>query len=557
MACDDNKCTGVVGPDFGLDENGVPKQPASGSCTTTPSGRVCPPGADVTCTPFQLTDNNDACIQDRYVNEALTIGGAEINVYKLLGVHEQGLLVDVTGMGAAISGGSAPGFPAANAFDIFVTEWHSLQTGQGVISSAYIGYDFGEIKIADGSRRQYGIETSIQKHITAIAIKQSSDPSKRVTRARVERSDDGINWYGVSIIMLPDDDCLNTILLKSSVLSRYWRLRPLDFNGGATDFWAILAFQMFHNYVATNVDNIQDLVFLENRDRDYNTEAIQLKGHYDLLDTQTELSRYGIELPSQAFYITINFSACVALLGRPLVIGDVIELPSEAQYSTSLRKIKKYLEITDVGWSTEGYTPGWTPTLLRVIAMPMFASQETQDIIGDLSKDADASGLFDIDDGHNPNFQDYSDVSQWVENESKEILPERGAEGSDAIRQFEPEELQAAATQGLGNLTKIGLNSTGLYVEDAMPPNGAPFTEGDALPAEADATNGDYHRLTYSGLSADVPPRLYRFSAAKGRWIFLESDRRAEFDPAKPRLQEFISSPTRVSNTHVTNDTKD
>ncbi|KKM15641.1 hypothetical protein LCGC14_1694040, partial [marine sediment metagenome] len=56
-------------------------------------------------------------------------------------------------------------------------------------------------------------------------------------------------------------------------------------------------------------------------------------------------------------------------------------------------------------------------------------------------------------------------------------------------------------------------------------------------------TDGDYHRLTFSGLAEDVPDRLYRFSTLKGRWVFLEKDRRHEYDGQKKKLQEYITSP--------------
>ncbi len=549
MAFEDS-CKGTSGPDH-PEDNGQNKP----GCTEQADGTFCPDtNQDNRCKPFQLTKNKDSCFIDGLVNESLNIGGADLNVYKLLGVHEQCKTIDATGNGLPLSNGDAPGFPVSNAFDVFISEWRSAQKGTGVTASAFLGYDFGEIKVNDNSRRMYGIEASVRKHITAVAIKQSSNSNNRVTRARIERSADGVKWYGVGIVNLPDDDCLNTILFSHSVTMRYWRLRPIEFNGGATDRWGVQALQLFHNYVATNEDNIQDKIFLENRDRDYAEDSILLKGSYDLIDINTELSKFGIELPAQSLYLTVSFSACVAGLGRPLVIGDIIQLPSETQYSAEMRPIEKWMEVTDVAWSTEGYTPGWQPTLLRVILQPAYVSQETQDIFGDLAENdlADELGLQDKGDGKHPIFQDYSDVSQEIQEQAKEMVPESGAEGSSTIRAWEEQEVQNAAAQGLNNLNKIGLNPTGLYVEDAMPPNNAPFTEGPEYPDTPD--HGDYHRLTYEGLSKDVPARLYRYSTTKGRWVFLEKDRRAEFDPKKPRLQEFLTTPTRKPYGEITRD---
>jgi len=536
-------CSTTVGPNFSNQTSSN-----NSGCVQRPDGSYCPPtNADKTCNQFQLDKNRDSCIIDGYVNEALNIGGATFNVYKLLGVHEQGKLIDSTGKGTPISNGDAPSFPSSNAYDVYVTEWRSIQRGSGVTISSYLGYDFGEIKTNDDSRRAYGVDTSIYKHITAFAIKQSSNSLRRITKARIERSNDGIKWYGVGLVTLPDDDCLNTILLKSSVPSRYWRIRPLDFNGiNSNEMWGVQALQLFHNYIATDSYNVQDKILLENRDRDYSSDVLPIKASYDLVDTTSELSKVGIELPSQSIYAQVSFSACVAILGRPLVIGDIVEIPNEAQYSSEMVRVEKWMEITDVAWSTEGYTPGWQPTLMRVILQPAYVSQETQDIFGNLASIMvdGGLGLVEGEDGNSSIFQDYFDASQTAKAEAEDNVPERGAAGSNTIREFEDSEVLAAAAVGIPHLSKIGLNPTGLYVEDAMPPHNAPFTEGPTFP-EIPA-HGDYHRLTYVGLSEDVPARLYRYSSAKSRWIYLETDRRAEMNHNKPTLQEFYTSPDNV-----------
>lgn len=516
------------------------------SCEEKPNGKNCPEVSDKSCTPFQLTKNNDSCFIESVVEESLDIGGADLRIFKLLGVHEQGLLVDLVGNGNPISNGSAPNFPAANAFDALVSQWRSLQKGSNVTSSSYIGYDFGEIKL-ENDRKRYGIDTSIRHNISTLKIMQGSQSENRVTKARIERSDDGITWYGVSIVTLPDDENLNIVHFKHSVPSRYWRIRPIEFNGSNDDPWIVKALQLF-DYDETSIDDVQDDIFLENRDRDYADESITIKGSYDLIDIQTELTRMGIELPSQQYYIQVSFASSVQRLGRPLVIGDIMEVPSEMQYSATMEPIKKYLEITDIGWSTEGYTPGWTPTLQRVIAQPMHVTQETQDIVGGLWKDVDDMGLLDMNDGNHPVFQDISSISQSIEAEAKDNLPERGIDPFD-VQEFSEEQLQSAADQGVNNLGSIGLNSKGLYVEDALPPNDLPYTEGDDFP---DSPNdGDYHRLIYTGLAEDIPARLYRFSIAKNRWIYLETDKRDLYNQSKPILQQFLSSPKRTPSEDI------
>ena len=340
---------------------------------------------------------------DQVAGEQLNIAGAIVNVFKLLGIHEQTLLTDLTGNGTAISGGNAQGRPASLAFTTTLSEWRSLQGGSDAITaSAYIGYDFGEVKISSG-RKRYGVQADVRKHITTIRIKQGASPTSRVTKARVERSDNGTQWYGVAIISLPDNDTLNTINFKQSVPSRYWRIRPIEFTGLECDNWVVQALEM-HDYSATRLDNIQDKILMENRNRDYADEALVLKGYYDVQAPMTELSMFGSTIPV-TYNIKVHFNNCVATLGRPVVVGDILELPSETQYSATMRPIKRFLEVTDVTWDSASYTPGWQPLLLQITAQPAMATEETQDIFGDLAKHVDSSGLFDNDDGNNPAWQ--------------------------------------------------------------------------------------------------------------------------------------------------------
>ena len=193
-----------------------------------------------------------------------------------------------------------------------------------------------------------------------------------VRKARVERSQNGSQWFGVAIVNLPNDDNLNTIHFKHSVINRYWRLRPLDFTGDECDSWGVQAFEM-HDFSATALNNIQDKIFMENRDRDYAQDPVLVKGFYNLISPQTELTRFGIEIPSATYNIKLNFNSIVAQLGRPVVIGDIIELPSETQYTPDLRAIKRYLEVTDVTWDADSYTPTWQPLMLLITAQPALA----------------------------------------------------------------------------------------------------------------------------------------------------------------------------------------
>lgn len=491
-----------------------------------------------------LTNNNqDNCYANQVANELALLGAANVNVFKLLGVKEQTKLIDLVGQGRPISGGDAIGYSKENAFNTYASEWRSYQRGTtDVLTSAYIGYDFGPLKLNNGRERDglYDNEDTAIKHdVATISIKQGANDNQRATRVRVERSNDALKWFGAALVDLPDNCDLVTLSFNRSVPSRYWRVRPVAFNGGATDVWAVSALQLI-DAAAINITAIEDRVFLENRNRDYSTTSIQLKATYQIADVATDINMFGIDLPQQLTF-EFPFSMSVAALGRPIVIGDVFEVPSEAQYDPFMNKIAKYVEVTDVGWSVSGYTPGWVPTILRVNTAPLYASQETQDIVGSLSREFDDIGLSSIDDGSNPIFQDYSTIEQTIAAKETIIAPERGADAAD-FYQFSLDQLQTAAAKGF-DLNKLNVNRKGLYIECALPPNGLPYTEGEALPTVAN--DGDYHRLTYIGTAEDIPPRLFKYSLSKGRWVYMETDRRRASNPTKPLLQEFLGSPAR------------
>lgn len=499
--------------------------------------------------PFQLSQSTDVCMFSNYAEEATNIGGADLNIFKLLGIHEQGNMTDLTGFGTPISSGGQPTFGAIHAFDIECREWRSLARGPQVLDCAYLGYDFGYIKLANG-RNQYSVETYVQKHITTINIQQSDEASQRVTSARIERSIDGKIWFGCAIVALPDDGNLNTINFKQSAAVRYWRVRPLVFNGGAKDFWTVKKLELM-DYSITNINNIQDdWGFLENRDREYCTTPVALKGNYDITDGTTDLSRFGLEVPDTTT-LKFHFNSMVSKLGRPIVVGDIIEIPSQTEYSVNMVGIKKYVEVTDVNWAADGFTPGWTALILRVIAAPMMAKQETMSIVGDFVKEkfqvGGAPGFLDTDS------VTYAPISMIMndrlDSAARTQVPEKG-EDQQHYGIIDDTALEAATELGsdLGKLVEPKSNN--VYTRDALPPGGAAYKEGEVLPAIEQAKDGQYFRLVYAkGLN--IPARLYKFSIMKNRWVYLESDQRWLTNLNSTRASKFLNDPKRVNLNEV------
>jgi len=549
ISCQKNKkiVTGdKTGLDCGIDNN------TNGDCalnddgtpivTPTPSNSTCNTGngaldfisSEDNCSPFDLVNTSDSSQTAQYIDEQLNIAGAELNVYKMLGVHEQGKLIDLANNGDPISSGDLSNFPAKNAFDKFITEWRSQQTGSDVVAKAYIGYDFGPVKLNNG-RDRYGIETAIKHDISMIRIKQGCDAQNRVTRIRIERSNDGHKWYGVAALDVPDCDGLVTLAFNKSVPSRFWRVRPLKFNGGSDDYWTVQALELI-DYEKTNVGNIEDRILLENRDVDYSTDPIKMKCYYTPIDVVANASKFGFFQEENIYNISVSFGQAVALLGRPFVIGDIVELPSEKQFTPSLQPVLKYLQVTDVAWQTTSYTASWTPTMQRLLAVPALATQETQQIFGKLTEDLDDTGLADINDGTSQKYQDIANISKTIKAKANTDVPERGQDDAD-IAEVSDDAIAYAKNYPKMNIGKLNIAKTP-YSEDAMPPNGEPYTEGETFPERP--KNGDYHRLTYDSLKKDIAPRLFRFSSRKGHWIQLAVDRKYQARKTKPKLQEYI-----------------
>jgi hypothetical protein len=465
--------------------------------------------------------------------EALSIAAGPINIFPLLGVHNQGDTIDVTGEGYEISGGTLAGFNAADAFNANVGSWKSSQQGINVITDpAYIGYDFGTEKTRmpnpDVTIDRYNPPAPIKKQIRTLKIKQSDEATSRAAQIRVEVSNDGINWLRADVINLINTNDLVTYSVKQSSLYRMWRLIPTMFNGiTANASWEITEIQMLEDNQLSLTD-IQDSVLMENRDRAYSQTSVCMKAQYDLMDVQTELSRFGIDLPQQ-YIFTVSFAMMVKALGRPIIIGDIVEVPGEIQYDTQLNPVRKWLEVTDTSWSTEGYTPNWKPTLYRFFANPILPSSSHRDILGTpedrfaQSDDDFLSGQFHL------NVQAHESQEDIIQ-QATEAVPERGSDG-----------LQLASGTPIHH-DKGRTDQKDLYVEDGMPPNGLPYTEGPDFPTPGSQADGDYHRIYYPQ-DLKIPARLFQWSAVKNRWIFKEQDRRGTYESYRPTLSKMLNSP--------------
>jgi len=131
--------------------------------------------------------------------------------------------------------------------------------------------------------------------------------------------------------------------------------------------------------------NIQDLLFLENRDRKYDNNIYRLRGHYNVQNLDFDLSQFGLFLNNDVIFVTVHYNKMIELIGRKLMVGDVFELPHLTDYHplnelvpTSLRR---YYQITDANFASEGFSSSWYPHLWRIKCEPLVDSQEFSNIL--------------------------------------------------------------------------------------------------------------------------------------------------------------------------------
>lgn len=165
------------------------------------------------------------------------------------------------------------------------------------------------------------------------------------------------------------------------------------FTAGATDLY-------IHKYLGVGVKsetgkttpydkldptNIQDLLFLENRDRKYDKDIYRLRGHYNVQNLDFDLSQFGLFLNNDVIFITVHYNDMIDIIGRKLMVGDVFELPHLTDYHPLNESIpvglRRYYQITDANFASEGFTQTWYPHLWRIKCEPLVDSQEFSNIL--------------------------------------------------------------------------------------------------------------------------------------------------------------------------------
>ena len=142
---------------------------------------------------------------------------------------------------------------------------------------------------------------------------------------------------------------------------------------------------------------IQDLLFLENRDRKYDPDVYILRGHYNLQDIDFNLSQFGLFLQNDTIFLTFHINDTVEKLGRKIISGDVIELPhlkDEYALNDLSFALKRFYVVEEVNRAAEGFSVTWYPHLYRAKCKPLVDSQEYKQILDGIADTENYKGNY-------------------------------------------------------------------------------------------------------------------------------------------------------------------
>lgn len=260
---------------------------------------------------------------------------------------------------------------------------------------------------------------------------------------------------------------------------------------------------------------IQDVLFMENRDRHYAPDVYISRGIYSLQDIDFNMSQFGMFLQNDTVMVMFHLRTMVEMIGRKIMSGDVIELPhqkDEYALDDSMTALKRFYVVQDVTRPATGYSQTWYPHLLRAKCVPLVDSQEFKEILDADSGAGDGSNLRDL----LSSYQKSIDINNQIIAQADADAPLSGYN----TRQYY---IIPKSADGLVELGSAGfvLNSpsqdmyVGYLTDNIMPPNGVPYSFGIAFP-EAPILGEFYLRTDY------MPNRLFRYDGT--HWVRYEDN---------------------------------
>jgi hypothetical protein len=280
-------------------------------------------------------------------------------------------------------------------------------------------------------------------------------------------------------------------------------------------------------YNAVKETNIQDLLFLENRDRKYDPNIHQIRGIYNVSDIDFDMSQFGLFLQNDTIFLTVHINSSVKTIGRKLMSGDVIELPHlKDQYALNDYKValKRFYVIQDINRAAEGFSPTWYPHLYRLKLKQIVDSQEFKEILDLPAEEGSENTLRDVLSTYEKEMQINNAVVAQAEADSNKsgyntknlFTLQVDEQGKPELVTTDINTLDASTANEMAdriNQTPDRNGYDGYLLGDGFAPNGEVFGHGIGFPLGA--AKGDYFLRTDF-----LPNRLFRYDST--RWIKME-----------------------------------
>ena len=279
-------------------------------------------------------------------------------------------------------------------------------------------------------------------------------------------------------------------------------------------------------YSVLSETNIQDLLFLENRDRKYDTDIYTIRGIYNVQDNDFNLSQFGLFLSNDTIFLTIHINSSVKTIGRKIISGDVLELPhlkdeyALNDYSVAL---KRFYVVEEVTRASEGFSQTWYPHLYRLKLKQIIDSQEYKDILDLPADDESGNTLRDILSTYEKEMQINNAVIAQAEADSKNSGYETSHfytlqvddQGRPELVTTDLTTIDSSSSVLADRIHKSPEREgyTGYLLGDGIAPNGEAFGSGIGFPPSS--AEGDYFLRTDF-----MPNRLFRYDGR--RWIKVE-----------------------------------
>ena len=279
-------------------------------------------------------------------------------------------------------------------------------------------------------------------------------------------------------------------------------------------------------YLNSTEKNLQDLLFMENRDRKYDKDIYTIRGHYTIQDNDFNLSQFGLMMGNDTIYVQFHINDMVNRIGRKIMPGDVLEMPNMRDYwpldDAVPSSLRKYYVVQEAVRGAEGYAQTWWPHLWRCKCMPMVDSVEYKQILDSAAVD-DASSDATIRDtltAYTRNLQ----INDAILAQAAVDVPVSGYDTS-MLFVLPTDPTTALSTQQVypnGAPVSTPATNTKAYLGTSdIAPNGLPALQQTYFPDNP--AIGDYVlRTDY------LPPRMFRFDGYK--WNAVQDSVRAPID---------------------------